>query len=359
MNTPARWAALGGIALALALTTFPAAAQEPAGPILRGGFRELELGGRVQTQLSTTTVDEEAASEIFLRRVRLEARVRINQLVSGRISPEFAGDRVSIKDAFLRLDLHPALGILAGKAYRPFGLLEQTSSTRILPIERGVAIRGLDGFDEYELVHDLQYSDRDIGIQLVGAPEGAPLGFSWAAGVFRGPLQGRIGEETSYQLAARATVAPLPDLRLGLGVSNRDFGQELGPERFATDRGTAYEVDLEYGAFDPGLHLLAELAVGDFDPFADRDFLGAQAWAGYRTRPWGRISTVEPIVRISYGTVDSEPAGTGDAGGTLVTPGVNVYFGGLNRLQLNYDLWRPNDDGAGEGSFKAQFQLAF
>ncbi len=46
------------------------------------------------------------------------------------------------------------------------------------------------------------------------------------------------------------------------------------------------------------------------------------------------------------------------ATGTLFTPGINVYLGGLNRVMFNYDLWSP--DGAGtEGSFKVQFQLGF
>ena len=74
-------------------------------------------------------------------------------------------------------------------------------------------------------------------------------------------------------------------------------------------------------------------------------------------RPISRaISTVEPVLRLSHGRVDDGP---GRAGGTLITPGLNVYFGGLNRVMFNYDVWSPRGDGDVERSFKAMFQLAF
>ena len=75
-----------------------------------------------------------------------------------------------VKDAFVQLTFSPALQFLAGKAYKPFGLIEQTSSTRILPIERGLRVRGLEAADEYAIVNGLDYSDRDIGVQIMGQP---------------------------------------------------------------------------------------------------------------------------------------------------------------------------------------------
>lgn len=337
-----------------------AAQQTVEGPRLRANVLEIKLGGRVQTQFNTTTADDVPTSEVLLRRVRLEAEVKVNELVSGKIAPDFAGNRVSLKDAYLKLNFSPGVQLLAGNAYKPFGLLEQTSSNRILPIERGARIRGVDAFDEYALVNGLDYSDRDLGFQVMGEPEGAPLGFAYAAGVFRGPLQGRVGAEDSYQFAARATVRPLEDLQLGLGWSSRDFAIPQVPAGpFDIERGNAFEVDVEYGAFDPGFHLLGEVAVGDGDPFAGGDFLGAQAWLGYRTGAVGLLTAVEPVLRLSYGELD-ELADTLGSGGTLLTPGLNLYFGGLNRFQINYDAWLPNAEGAdSEGALRAQFQLAF
>jgi hypothetical protein len=46
------------------------------------------------------------------------------------------------------------------------------------------------------------------------------------------------------------------------------------------ERDSAFEVDLEYGSFSPGFHLLAELSRGDLDPRTDATFWGAHTWLG-------------------------------------------------------------------------------
>ena len=337
---------VGGATAAAAQTT----------PVLRVNAAEIQFNGRVQTQFNTSTVEDVPESELILRRVRLEVTVRANPFVSGKLSSDWAGDRVSVKDAYLKLELDPALQFLMGKAYRPFSLIEQTSSTRILPIERGLSIRGLDAEDEFEVVHDLGYSDRDIGVQLLGAPAGAPLGLGYAAGVFAGPLAGKTGNEATYQYVARATVRPLPGLVVGGAWNNRAFADSVAGG-LDIERGNAFEVDAELGSYAPGLHLLGELALGDYDTFDDSDFLGASGWLAYRTGAVNAaLAGVEPLVRASYSSIDGPHE---DRGGTLLTPGVNFYFGGLNRIMFNYDIWMPTGNGGTQRSFKTQFQLAF
>lgn len=350
MNRSVAWAML--LLALVPLAPDVARAQETPLRITSDALR-LDVGGRVQTQLNTTSVDTEPDAEIFLRRVRLELELGVSELVSGRLQPDFAGDRVSLKDAYVQLAFSPALRVLAGKAHRPFGLLEQTSAVRILPIERGASIRGVGGFDEYRLMNSLGYSDRDIGFQVLGAPRGAPLSFSYAAGVFAGPrLPERPANTSPFQFAARGVVQPVSDVRIGAGWSARPFSPS---GTVAARRGHAFEVDLELGGFDPGLHFLGELTTGDFDPFADAEFTGAQGWLGYRTQPLGeRVSTIEPILRVSYGDVDGVT--TGPDGGTLVTPGINIYLGGSNRVMFNYDIWSGDESAR---SFKTQFQLVF
>ncbi|CAN5686088.1 hypothetical protein BH23GEM8_BH23GEM8_04060 [soil metagenome] len=336
-------------------------AQEQQGTRWRVNAAEIEIGGRVQTQLNTTSAESEPTVEMMLRRVRLEARVRVNDLVSGKVQPDFAGDRVSLKDAWLRLDFAPELQLLAGKAHRPFSLIEQVSSTRILPVERGVRLRGVQAVDHYAAINGLAYSDRDIGFQLMGAFAGSSLQPTYQIGVFAGPLHGKVGSEDSYQLAARATFRPLEPLRIGAAVSRRDFARASlsRTSGWELEKGNAFSLDFEYGSFAPGLHIIGEAAFGDTDPFAGDSFLGTQGWLAYRTAPQGRVSAIEPLVRVSYGSLRRSDTLTADPGGFLLTPGVNVYLGGLNRIMLNYDLWSPAEVGRREGGLKAQFQLAF
>jgi hypothetical protein len=355
-----RRARVGALCLALLSTTTlgvvtRAAAQQ--GPVLKLNGAEIQIAGRVQTQFNTSPVDSVPSSEMILRRVRLEATIRVNKVVSGKVQPDFAGDRVALKDAYLKLDFSPAFQLLTGKAYRPFSLLEQTSSTRILPIERGVAIRGLEAADELEIVHSLGYSDRDIGLQVMGAPTRAPLGLSYAAAVLAGPITHRTGHKETYQYSARATVRPVKSATVGASWSNRAFARGTTATGFDIQRGNAYEIDTEIGTYAPGFHLLGELTHGDYNALDNSTFTGEHVWLAYRTKAVSpAVTALEPILRASNSTISGADK---ERGGTLLTPGFNVYFSPLNRVMVNYDVWFPEAGGGSQRSFKAQFQLAF
>ena len=121
--------------------------------------------------------------------------------------------------------------------------------------------------------------------------------------------------------------------------------------------GSAAALDLAVEPASPGILLLGEITSGDYDPWTGATFRGAQLWAAYDLVPRaGAVSMVEPLLRLSRGEVEGAP---GLDGGTLVTPGVNLYLGGLNRVMVNYDLWLPAGGTSAERSFKAMVQLAF
>ena len=347
------------VSLLVVLAVSPAPAQEEGGIRITSDAVEVDIGGRLHTQFNTTSIDSEPGSELIIRRARIELGVKLNDVVSGAIHPEFGLNRVTLKDAYLRLDFSPALGVLAGKAYKPFSRIEQTSSTRILTVERGAAIRGMDALDEYEIVHGLGYSDRDVGIQVMGQPRGFPLGAAYQAGVFQGPLHGRVGDHASYQYAAQVTIEPLEPLTLGAAWSSRDFARELDDDAgFDVERGHAFELSAELGTFAPGPHLIGEITFGDADALRDAEFLGAHLWAAYRTGPVSStFSAVEPVFRVSYGEVD--PQAELGTGVTLLTPGINIHFIGRNRVMFNYDVFLPHGGGGMETSFKTMFALAF
>jgi hypothetical protein len=352
-----------GLALAAALVPAGLGAQESPPVVFRSNALEVAIGGRVQTQFNTTSVDTEPATELAMRRVRLEATVKVNEWVTAKIQPEYAGSRVGVRDAYVRFAFDPALNLLAGQAHRPFGTVVPTSSARMLPIERGLRIRGLpNAREEHNLITELGYADRDVGLQLVGEPEWAPLGFAYAVGVFNGPARGDARELNTYQLAARAALRPAEPLRVGASWSRRHFvvPDTLNEDVLRRDDGHAWAVDVEYGKYAPGLHLLAEAVRGDYDPAEDVRFTGVHGWLGYRTGTLGRkLTNLEPVFRVSAGDIEGEPTRLAVQGGTLLTPGINLYLGPLNRIMLNYDFWLPDGGGERQGSFKAMFQAAF
>jgi hypothetical protein len=319
----------------------------------------ITFGGRVQTVFNTTSVDDNPATQTELRRVRLEANLQFGRVVGGKIQPEFAGSRVLLKDAYVRLNFDPALQVWAGQAHRPFGVVSPFSTTRLTPIEKGLRIRGVDGFDEYNILLGLGYSDRDVGLQLRGEPQGAPLGLSYAVGFFNGPARTLAPEENTYQVVARVAAHPVEWARVGVGYSRIDFANVIDDvAEVETHEGAAWEADLELGTERAGPRLVAEVTRGDFDPFAEAEFWGAQGWLSYRTgRASSTIAALEPFVRVSHGDIDDDLVADA-VGGTLVTPGINLWLGGLNRFALNYEIWNPAT-GEGARSFKAMFQMAF
>lgn len=339
-------------AIVMTLCTAPLAAQDSSPRIEFSGI-ELTIGGRVQTQFNTTSIDGVEGSELILRRARIEIEARLNDFVSLVLEPDFGGEELDMKDTYVQLSFDSALQVIAGKSKRPFSRVELTSSKRILPVERGLRIRGLGAFDEYALVNGLDYSDREIGVLLSGQPEDAPLGLGYAVGMYRGPLHGEIDAAT-YQYVARVTLAPTDMLSFGASWSSRDFAESTAG---AIERGNAFEIDVEYGTFAPGLHVIAEAAFGDVDPFNDTSFRGAQGWLAWRSGALGaRVTAIEPLARVSWGDIESDIP---TPGGILFTPGFNVYFGPLNRLMVNYDIWRGASDTTDAQSLKIMLQAAF
>jgi hypothetical protein len=320
----------------------------------------LTLGGRVHVILDTSGEDAAAATATTLRRVRLEAGVVLNPLVSMKIQPEYAGSRVSLRDAHVVLSIDPALQVVAGQMHRPFGAIAPGSSNRSLPVERGLRVRGLLGAVEHHaLVTGLGYAERDVGVQLRGAVPGAPLGLAYAVGLFDGPARDIAPAEDTHQLVARVTARPSARARGGVSWSRRDFAAGDGSDAILVRGGAAWGTDLELGSATRGPRLLLEAARGDLDPFAGSRFASAQGWLAYRGGPASaRVSGIEPLLRVSWADPDRGAPSPAAVGGTLVTPGVNVWLGGLNRIALNLDHWSPAR-GPTSRSVKLLFQVAF
>lgn len=347
---------LGGMMLAAAAS---AVAAQAAPTRINVNAAEISISGRIQAQLATSDAHSVQDAEIILRRARLGASVRVNELVSGRLHAEFAGSAVSLADAYMQVHLHPAFNLLAGRAHRPFGTIEQTSTLLYTPIERGLSIRGIEDYDLSAILTTLRYADRDVGLQLRGSVPSGPLGLGYAVGVFAGPTARQTGSEQTQQLVARLTANPAPPLKLGAAWSRRDFASESAEGQFEVQPGGAFVVDAEYGGPSPaaGLHIVAQAAGGDFDPFTGDDFRGVQIWMGYGIPTGERVPVIEPILRLSHASVDRADPADPD-GGTLITPGLNVYLGGLNRIMINYDVWRASR-GTDAASARVQFQMAF
>lgn len=323
-------------------------------PVVTEGPIRVELSGRVQTQFNTSSADS-TFSTFEHRRVRLGAGLTIDDWIEGRVDANFAhGFR--LEDAWMNLGFHPAFQIQVGQFKKPFSRIELTSSSTIFPIERGLRIRGLDPISEHHLLLDENgYLGRELGAQIHG-DAGV---FRYSLGAFNGTGPNLRDENDAKSFAGRLVLklfeAPF---EIGGAASYREFAvvDSLGVEE--TESGMAVELDMQYGGFrDPGLGILVEVMQAK-NFLIDDPMVGAQGilhW--FQPLGDGRLEGIEPLVRASYGDASTQFEGNS---GLLLTPGLNVYFQGRNRLMLNWDYFKPELDVLDpEHAIRAQLQLYF
>ncbi len=325
---------------------------------LKSKAAKITLTGRVHTQFNTSSVDRQIGSEFLIRRARITAEVKLNDYVSGKVQPDYGSGKISLKDAYMKLRQAANLSIKIGQFKRPFDLFELTSSTKILVIERGGKIRGASVVSYSTLSEGLGYADRDIGVEAdLKSPGGR---FSLAVAVTNGTGPNKVPSETDdaigeKQFTARSRIKPVvgTDITFALGATLRPHtlpGTAITKSGATVDLDVAYspavEFSVEYGDFKRGPHMQAGILRGanwEANRADPPGFVAAQ-WIGTYKKPLDGeyVQAVEPLVRVSYADPDTE---TENDGGILVTPGVQFFFVGRNKIAVNVDVFIPDDDG--------------
>ncbi|MRG96575.1 hypothetical protein [Polyangium spumosum] len=341
---------------ALALLATRAASASDEGARGEGDGISFEAGGLLQIQTDTLSAPPGPPWRIRARRARPYAEMRVGSWFVGRVEPDFATSRVFFNDAYVRLRPDPRFAMTIGRSGRPFGVVDDVSARDILPIERGARMRGVRALDHYALLEEVAYAGRSFGVAAGGEFPGA-LGFTYTIGFYRGG----VGEEDDRggdieQFAGRVTIEPARHARLGASLTNRNFGCDACA-RGETRRGTAFGADLLYGEFgERGPLALLAVSAGTLDPFSGAHFVSGQIWLAYRYGvASGPFVDVEPLLRVSHGRPEGERA---KLGGTLVTPGLNLYLGAKHRWMIDLDLWIPRGVVPVASSLKTQLQLA-
>lgn len=257
MRTPCLWAAAGA---ALAAITSPLAAQTT----FHTHAAEITIGGRLHTQFNTSSADSEPASDMLVRRARVDALVKINEFLSGFVQPEYAGSRAFLQVAYVRLSFAPAFHAMIGQYKRPFDLFTQTSSTDILVIERTGTIRGVGacsgvgGMCSYgQFMEKLKLATPDIGVILDGGDRAGR--FSYAVAVMNGAGQNVSDENGTKSYSGRVVIAPSPDVHLSGNLAWHDYVEPSGANGYARVVGG----DVELGNSTRGLHIQAGAVSGD------------------------------------------------------------------------------------------------
>jgi hypothetical protein len=343
----------------------PLSAQQPPSSTIKA-----QLIARIQVQYSTTSVDEAELiaagrtvgaipSTMFeVRRARFGASLSFSDWLTGELETEVAMARLQMRNMYANMAFAPELELRVGQFKKPFSLMELNSETVWPIIERGVRIRGLNDAllsadsmagspravtsfrgnpipgDEYEILNQFGYLSYDLGAMLHGKLGG--LGYS--LGLFNGEGSDRADGNDDKSYAARLTYklnSKMPVV-FGAAASRRETRTAQKPA-FVNATGTAFELDVELGAFRrAGLHFVGEVTTGD-NLAADDDFTAAQGVLAYfKPVASQRVEGIEFAARASYGDPRKD---IDDDEGLLLTPGFNVYFNGRNRLMINWDFY--------------------
>jgi len=360
---------------------------------------KIELTGRFQTQLagsscsdfstetpaSTPCTEDVPGLDLFIRRARFTLDVTFNDWISGRFQPDFAEiDDVELKDAWGLLNLqpgaeHPHAQIRIGHFKRPFDGFEITSSTQMLTIERDLDVPGVSGttalsLDELTTRNNL--SDRDVGVMVDGAtPDGR---FHYWVGAFNGRGPADNGDlDTEKQLIGRAQytleVAARP-LAVSAAAALTDIAFTRADASIDARYFGAFELFADWGSFNAaeGPHVQAGVIFGknglEAEDGGTPDLEAGDPLASLFT--WQAIGawkidvgesfffeSIEPLLRVTMADPNTDLDEDTVWG---LTPGVQIFFGGRNKVALNWDFVSFGADGVdSENSFKAQYQFHF
>lgn len=338
-----------------------------AGPILAqerigARFAQVEFGGRLHSQLATSSAAGGKSTDFFTRRARLTIDVEVSPLLDGRVQPDFGDGKLELKDAYFRLNFDRGFRLSAGQFKRAFDLFELNSSTDVVVVERTGRIDGVGECGGVggvcslsRFTEKLAYSDRDIGVKIDGS---LGEGLRYQATVTNGTGTGGGDENSGKSLAGRLSVRLANDVWLSGNVARHDFVAAHG----GTEAATAVGGDLEIGRFREGAHLQIGVVSGgnwrlaDSIPGGIPGFLTAQAiLSSYFDWEGSGWEGVEPMARVSWGDPDR---GAEEDAGLLLTPGVFLYVRGKNRIGANLDVYRSGS-GETEFSFKLQTYLYY
>jgi len=395
--TPSRLLKLVPAAAAVALVARGAQAQTP----------NIRVSGRAQAHFSTIAGDSTSrfdpsaavTSAFEIRRLRIQADVRIGENITMVIQPSYEMAALRMRDAYLRVGLARtggvAFGLTVGQEKKPFNRYELTSSNTLLSIERGARLRGFSGAEaQNNLLEENGYVAHDLGASLDGAFANGRVVVK--AGAYNGSGESAVDVNNAKTFAARGVATVLADdeqrpvLRVGAGVIARDRAVctaatgscgAFFPD--SSHRSSAVELDAEWGDFRPGLHVIADLATGDnlgraalrvdgprgrnfgnlrpgVADTAFTTFRSLHVVASWRWQPddptGGRlVKILEPALRVDLTDPDTD---RDDDAGTLITPVLSVHFSQTTLMRAGLDYYRYTDATGASRSVRA-FRVAW
>jgi hypothetical protein len=370
------------VALGLVLSTTNGVAQFK----ITSGDAEITFGGQLTVQANATSCTEYPFEENsvcdtqvptfdwFMRKVRPLIDVKFGNWLEGRFQPDFAFvDVFVLRDAWVRFTVDEAARLTVGHIKRPYDGFNLMSSARNLTIENAIIVPGARDLNLQELSL-FNLALWDTGLMLDGQ-FGDGL-FRYWLGTFNG--QSPVDQHdmnTNKQFMGRAQFHVEPGgipIDIAGAAARTDLAYVKDSGEQAGKYYSAYELWVDLGEFARGPRFMSNFLFGE-NPTENRDgeavdIEGGESFAKFNE--WHAIASwkfqihgvswlesFEPLFRAKL--VDPNTSVEQD-GGWAFTPGFQLFFRGLNKLQVNWDIVTFQDDTLrSENSFKVAFQLHF
>jgi hypothetical protein len=249
-----------------------------------GRGASLRIGGRLHTQYTVSSIDG-ATNDFFVRRARIIVDLTVNDFLSGRVQPDFAGGGAALQDVYATLNFSPDFQLSVGQFKRAFDLFELASSTDLSLIERDGRVEGygacagVGSVCSYSrLTEALGYAGRDQGVRV----EGASGSLGYMASLTNGTGINTSDENGRKSVSGRLVYTVDENVRIGGQLAVHDYVDPAADDANAV----AFGGDVEVGTWRDGLLVQAALAVGDnweLDPVTEGppSFLALQGVASY------------------------------------------------------------------------------
>ena len=325
-----------GLVLAFGLA-HPLLAQEMGA---RGGS-SVTIGARIQAQYEASSVDD-TPSSFFVRRAWVTMDGRLNDLVTARAQYDIDGQ--TVLEAYLELTPSDALQVQLGQFKKGMSYFWLVPNAWLPIIERDARVTGVDHCPGVGSVCSYGRMTGALGLD------------NYEPGIL---MQGRFGGNFGYRFT----------LTNGEGISNKDVNRgksasgqfsvyPAGDTRVSayvaldetldshgeTMGVPAYGAEVEIGTWLDGPHLIANGLRGRNWKLNDEAKFSAFQLMAFWYLPFAtesRFAGIEPMLRVSW--VDSGAEDHGSVTGTVVTPGVMVYFVGRNGISTNVDFYTSGD----------------
>ncbi|HJN72375.1 MAG TPA: porin [Myxococcota bacterium] len=329
--------------LALVATSHAGEASYGKGFTIEDGDWKLKIGARVQARYTfESPTDDLSQSESYFSIPR--ARLKLSGDAGPRLGYYFQADfgqgQVALKDFLVDYELAEGISLVAGQYKKSFSRQQLSSSSSLQ-------------FTERALTDEAFGAGRDIGVSVLGTPEGGGVG--WALGVFNGTRDTRwfapvAVARVSYDSSGFKGYKE-PDLKggglrysLGAGVQS-EFDAD-------GDDSSCVAANLDYILKVQGFSTSGAVYVGTVQSggsWTDQAYsaLGFHAQAGYVV-----AERVEPVLR--YGQILPD----GAAATHELGAGLNVYGRGHDS-KLQTGAIYTTSGGAGEVFASTTYQFQF